>query len=260
MLEPDLHVLVGPSLPQSNRERLEGGFVFHPPAVRGSLVAIAKCERRNKAPFVPPVILVIDGEFGNGQAISLTEIRAVINMGATIFGATSIGALRAVEARTVGMTGIGGIFRDYLTGRRVNDSDVAVATSETGVALGPSVCDVDSLAPAFETIHNEPLPIGLIETLRRTYYLDRSYELVHSTMLEYGVPDDVAWRLVFGEHQDKWAAKSHDAACAISEVWQWVTGRFAGPCTRDLSSTSFASPPDLRDLLSDSVSCGSFIC
>ncbi len=89
MLEPDLHVLVGPSLPQSNRERLEGGFVFHPPAVRGSLVAIAKCERRNKAPFVPPVILVIDGEFGNGQAISLTEIRAVINMGATIFGATS---------------------------------------------------------------------------------------------------------------------------------------------------------------------------
>jgi ribosomal protein S12 methylthiotransferase accessory factor len=71
------------------------------------------------------LVIVIDGVFERALAVSTTEIRDAIARAVTIFGASSMGALRAAEVP--GMTGIGAIYRMYAQGEIENDDEVAVA-------------------------------------------------------------------------------------------------------------------------------------
>ncbi|HEU5469193.1 MAG TPA: TfuA-like protein [Actinophytocola sp.] len=71
-------------------------------------------------------IVMLDGEFGQSLAVSITEIRAVLAAGQPLHGASSMGALRAVECRTLGMTGSGWVFERYLSGAIESDGDVAL--------------------------------------------------------------------------------------------------------------------------------------
>lgn len=71
-------------------------------------------------------VLMLDGEFGQSLAVSITEIRAVLAAGQPLHGASSMGALRAVECRTLGMTGSGWVFEQYLSGAIESDGDVAL--------------------------------------------------------------------------------------------------------------------------------------
>lgn len=71
-------------------------------------------------------ILMLDGEFGQTLAVSVTEVRAVLAAGQPLAGASSMGALRAVECRTLGMTGSGWVYQQYLSGRIESDGDVAL--------------------------------------------------------------------------------------------------------------------------------------
>jgi hypothetical protein len=72
------------------------------------------------------VVVMLDGEFGQTLAVSITEVRAVLAAGQSLTGASSMGALRAVECRTLGMTGSGWVYRQYLSGAIESDGDVAL--------------------------------------------------------------------------------------------------------------------------------------
>ncbi|MDI5966644.1 TfuA-like protein [Streptantibioticus silvisoli] len=71
-------------------------------------------------------IVMLDGEFGQRLSVSITEVRAVLAAGQSLAGASSMGALRAVECRTLGMTGSGWVFEQYLSGAIESDGDVAL--------------------------------------------------------------------------------------------------------------------------------------
>ncbi|MGW6690731.1 TfuA-like protein [Streptomyces sp. NPDC054961] len=71
-------------------------------------------------------VLILDGEFGQNLAVSITEIRSVLASGQPLAGASSMGALRAVECRTLGMTGSGWVYEQYLSGAIESDGDVAL--------------------------------------------------------------------------------------------------------------------------------------
>lgn len=71
-------------------------------------------------------VLILDGEFGQRLAVSITEVRAVLAAGQPVAGASSMGALRAVECRTLGMTGSGWVYERYLSGAVDSDGDVAL--------------------------------------------------------------------------------------------------------------------------------------
>lgn len=71
-------------------------------------------------------VLMLDGEFGQSLAVSITEIRAVLAAGQPLHGASSMGALRAAECHTLGMTGSGWVFEQYRSGAVESDGDVAL--------------------------------------------------------------------------------------------------------------------------------------
>lgn len=71
-------------------------------------------------------VLILDGEFGQNLAVSIAEIRSVLAAGLKVHGASSMGVLRAVECRTLGMTGSGWVYERYRSGRIDSDADVAL--------------------------------------------------------------------------------------------------------------------------------------
>lgn len=119
-------VFVGPSLRPFDidalRDHAQAGGVqldVRPPACRGDLMALCDTGRAD-------AVLLLDGEFGQNFAVSIAEIRAVLAAGMPVHGASSMGVLRAVECRTLGMTGSGWVYERYLSGEIDADAEVAL--------------------------------------------------------------------------------------------------------------------------------------
>lgn len=72
---------------------------------------------------------IIDGVFELERAVWHKEILWALSMGITVFGASSMGALRAVELEPFGMVGVGRIFEWYRDGAIDDDGEVAVLHS-----------------------------------------------------------------------------------------------------------------------------------
>ena len=115
-------VFVGPSLPRAARP--EGPFEWRPPAVAGDLIALAA------AP--PERLCLIDGLFDSQPAPWHKELLLLMARGTIVFGAASMGAMRAAELDRFGMIGVGIAYRAYRDGRLTGDDEVALihATAE----------------------------------------------------------------------------------------------------------------------------------
>jgi TfuA protein len=119
-------VFVGPSLRPADIDALRdhaqasGAHLDDPPpACRGDLAALCDAGRAD-------AVLLLDGEFGQNFAVSIAEVRAVLAAGMPVHGASSMGVLRAVECRTLGMTGSGWVYERYLSGEIDADAEVAL--------------------------------------------------------------------------------------------------------------------------------------
>ena len=71
------------------------------------------------------MIGIIDGGFEYTAPVWHKEILYALSAGTRVLGAASMGALRAAECHSFGMTGVGSIFKEYRDGTRIDDSDVA---------------------------------------------------------------------------------------------------------------------------------------
>ncbi len=91
---------------------------FRPPARCGDMTRAVGSR--------PAVIGLIDGVFETTAAVWHKEIVYALSEGVVVFGAASIGALRAVELEPFGMIGVGDIFRAYRDGTLEDDDEVAV--------------------------------------------------------------------------------------------------------------------------------------
>jgi hypothetical protein len=69
---------------------------------------------------------LVDGRFGDVAAVWHKEILYALEQGVRVFGAASMGALRAAECAAFGMIGIGTIFERYRRGDLVDDAAVAL--------------------------------------------------------------------------------------------------------------------------------------
>ena len=110
-------VFAGPSIYGVAAAEL-AGLDVRPPAIRGELLA-ASFEK-------PEQIALIDGFFENAPSVWHKEILYALSRGVRVYGAASMGALRAVECQAFGMVGVGRIFDEYASGITVDDADVAL--------------------------------------------------------------------------------------------------------------------------------------
>ncbi len=75
----------------------------------------------------PHRVLLIDGIFEAARAPWHKEMLALLAEGFDVWGAASLGALRAAELQPFGMRAVGAIARAYGSGRIIGDDEVAVA-------------------------------------------------------------------------------------------------------------------------------------
>lgn len=107
----------GPSLAGADRRQFPG-IEWRPPAEAGDLL------RLRADP--PAALCLIDGYFDHRPAVRHKEILLLMAEGVRIFGAASIGALRAAEMHPFGMTGVGAIYRAYARDSIEGDDEVAL--------------------------------------------------------------------------------------------------------------------------------------
>jgi hypothetical protein len=111
-------IFAGPSLPPNARLACGLDIDWRPPVRQGELYRAALGR--------PAVIGVIDGYFEVTPTVWHKEILWAMTQGIHVFGAASIGALRAAELDVFGMKGIGRIYEDYRDGVLEDDDEVAV--------------------------------------------------------------------------------------------------------------------------------------
>jgi hypothetical protein len=130
-------VFAGPSLPRDAADSAIG-FNWRPPAAQGHIIK-AVLETR------PRAIALIDGVFQSEPAVRHKEILWALSRGILVFGAASMGALRAAELSRFGMIGVGFVYRWYRLCQLAPDDAVAVTHSpvELGCqALSDALIDI----------------------------------------------------------------------------------------------------------------------
>jgi hypothetical protein len=126
-----LIAFVGPSISRAEADRLCPGLDLRPPIRRNELYR----EREHGAWG----FLIVDGVFMHDDAVSPREVADVLEDGALVIGAASMGALRAAECWPAGARGVGLIYRLYRMGVLESDEDVAVAVSGDGTDIPTSL-------------------------------------------------------------------------------------------------------------------------
>lgn len=126
----------------------------------------------------PDIIGIIDGVFHQNSAVGHKEILNVIKNGVKVYGASSMGALRASELDTLGMTGVGYVYTQYATGEVDSDDDVAVMLdSESLESLSVPLINMKYVftSAVSENIITEEEKDELLKVAKKTYYPQRNY-------------------------------------------------------------------------------------
>src|SRR5208337_4188686 len=131
---PKIIVFLGPSLDQASAAKILAAE-YRPPAKRGDILA-AVADGAD-------IIGLIDGVFHQDCAVAHREILVAVKAGITVVGASSMGALRAAEMDTLGMTGIGRIYHMYKDGTITSDDEVALVFDPvSGYALSEPLINI----------------------------------------------------------------------------------------------------------------------
>jgi hypothetical protein len=110
-------IFVGPTLPPRDRPH-DRALIWRPPVRQGELYRAA-CEG-------PAIIGIVDGYFEATPTVWHKEILWAMAQGIHVFGAASIGALRAAELDGFGMRGVGRVYEAFRDGTLEDDDEVAV--------------------------------------------------------------------------------------------------------------------------------------
>ncbi len=177
-------IFTGPTLSATKAQiKLEADY--RGPAAEGDVYRAA---RRH-----PDVIGIIDGYFERVPSVRHKEILWAMSQGIHVFGAASMGALRAAELAAFGMEGVGTIFEAFRDGRLEDDDEVAVAHGAAAFEFrAGSAAMVDirhTLTRAKESgVVSADTRAALEAAAKSLFYPDRNYSTVIGRGSELGVP------------------------------------------------------------------------
>jgi TfuA protein len=164
-------VYLGPTLDLvTARSLLDATYL--PPIKRGDL---------QELPSTIKTVGIIDGVFHQSLAVSPKEVMALLDRGMQVYGAASIGALRAAEMHMYGMNGVGAIFEMYRDREIDADDEVAVAYDpSTDRALSEPLVNMRlALRIAVkEGVISADEAGNIICELKQIYFPLRSYQVV----------------------------------------------------------------------------------
>jgi TfuA protein len=164
----DTVIYLGPTLGRAEASRiLEADYL--PPISRGDL---------GRLPEHVKVIGIVDGEFFQTLAVSPKEIIRTLDRGVRVFGASSMGALRASETDRYGTVGVGRIFTMFRDGVVDEDDEVAlVYEAETFHPLSVPLVNIRNIleiAFSQDLIDREEMR-HVLRRMKALYFPDRTY-------------------------------------------------------------------------------------
>ncbi|WP_298934725.1 TfuA-like protein [uncultured Ruegeria sp.] len=164
-------VFLGPSLSLPEAVVLHPEAVIRPPIKFGDLYAVLACP--------PARVLIIDGFFHAQTPIWQREILSALHAGIELFGASSMGALRALELAPYGMVGLGEVFRLFDSGEIEGDDEVALSHGPAEIGyVELSVPLVDLRWVLGEIFGNEPHARDLIAQVKSWGHVNRTVERI----------------------------------------------------------------------------------
>lgn len=129
------------------------------------------------------IVGLIDGYFETTAAVWHKEILHGLACGVGMFGAASIGALRAAECAAFGMTGIGAIYEAYATGQVEDDSEVALLHAPQELGYAPLSEPLVNVRATIDRLHRASLvddrqARALIQVASSIFYKERTWKTI----------------------------------------------------------------------------------
>jgi len=177
-------VFLGPSCPVSEARALLDA-TFLPPAQAGDV-----CKLTDRG---AEVIVIVDGFFEQVPAVWHKEVLHALSCGIHVFGASSMGALRAAELHSFGMVGVGRIFEAYRDGTYTDDDEVTVGHGPASTEFRPlsdAMVNIRfGLAQARErAIVSASTHDVLVKALKKVHYPERTWALLPALGEEHALP------------------------------------------------------------------------
>jgi len=177
-------IFAGPSLPPKLRP-VDASFDWRPPVRQGELYRAALAR--------PAVIGIVDGYFEVVPTVWHKEILWAMAEGIHVYGAASIGALRAAELDSFGMRGVGRIYEAFRDGILEDDDEVAVLHGPEELGYPPvSEAMVDIRATFAEAARAGVIAAApatrLTEIAKGLFYKERSYAAILDAAAAAGLP------------------------------------------------------------------------
>jgi hypothetical protein len=205
-----LLVFAGPSV--AGLAPLSDAIAWRAPAGCGDLL--------EPACFSARAVLLIDGVFEAHRAVWHKEILQLLASGVPVYGAASMGALRAAELAAFGMQGLGLISRWYRRRRCTDDGDVAVLHGPAELGYAPmteALVNVMASAAAAKAANAIPKATAqkAVKLARQLYYKRRTAAALQETWRQ-ALGADAA--LALARHRTD--QKALDAAQAVALLSQ----------------------------------------
>ncbi len=164
-------VFLGPTLPVADAAAILDA-TYLPPAAQGDVYRAALAR--------PTAIGLVDGRFGDVASVWHKEILWAMAHGIHVYGAASMGALRAAELHAFGMVGVGPIFQALRDGILEDDDEVAVlhGPADSGwLQLTDALVDMRCTLSAAEAagILDPDSLARLLDLAKATFYTERTY-------------------------------------------------------------------------------------
>ena len=222
---------LGPSLSLAKAKAILPNAIYRPPAKQGDIVT-------DVVNLNPNRIILIDGYFRENLSVWHKEICFALQFPymRAIYGASSMGALRAAELDFLGMIGIGKIYHWYRDSVTEDDSEVALSFAERdgpdGPQYYPSTIPLVDIRAGVEHYAQEfpdsPIP-GLardfLEAMRNVFYMDRTRERCEQTWAEMGA--SIHFPLI--------SQKAMDAVTALRDHLMYESAPVQKPTPENLS-------------------------
>lgn len=170
------------------------------------------------------VICLIDGVFERKPAVSHKEILWALHHKVVVYGASSMGALRAAECERYGMIGHGSIFADLRSGKFEDDDELTIAHAgpEAGYRGGSDamVNIRATLARATsEGVISSPMQADLVAALKATFYPNRHLRLFVRERSRVAPSDELTALAAWLAHKSNWVdVKRADAESLLRHV------------------------------------------
>ena len=220
-----IYIFTGPTL-STAEGRAELDAVYLPPAAQGDVYR-ATLDR-------PWAIGIIDGYFERVPAVWHKEILWALAKGCRVYGAASMGALRAAELAAFGMAPVGEIAGAYLRGELTDDDEVAVAhrdaeggyapVSEAMVNVRATLAAARGAGVVSAATHD-----AAVALVKGRFYAERQWALVWAEGLRRGIAQAELDALKRWLPEGRVDAKRADALALVARMRDEAGAEAAAP-------------------------------